>query len=1046
MATYLQGVTDYIPQIQPFSPDYNFYSGALDLKQSKYDAARKQLSNLYGSLLNAPLTRDDNTASRDKFFKTIEQDIQKMATMDLSLRQNQEAAAGIFNQLLDNKNIVKDMVWTKNFQSQVERSKGFKNCVDPAKCGGEWWEGGDRLLDYSRLEFKNASAEEAMYFGDAEYVPYQDITDKALKLAKEADLNVSIDKVTGQWITTTKNGPLIVKPLSDLMSGSIGKDPKVKEYYKAKSRLSRKDFMYSNKDQYGSLEAAEQAYIQKMTPVLETGLGIKEDQLEEEVSNNQKKQEKIKEKMNKSLESDKQTLEEVYNDLEGRKNAYDQTLEDVKNQQNVVKKAKTSKYTGEEIDYLYASFELGTDINNLAQTLAYKDYESSVKVNPYGLEAVKQANRMALEKKKFEYDIFKMDRKFEQEVALYESGYKGGGGGGRGGSGVPPAGTQENNMGEVIPDVMGGSDPGSKDTFSMANRAAGYRELQGRYTQERNDLSSNERAIVDEVFKRTKMEAMNGDVQAKEDYVKMVSDYMFAEGEAAGGLAGDVQEKSTFFDGALGEKTAKKNLMASLRNANTIDEKFALLQNYNLDLNKLQGEQVDAMYNSTVKGMYNMNDKANPHLRDYLDPIWQSTKDMRDNIAARDIALEQMGDYVASQTDKIAAGVAANWDKEFMGMSGNAEFWGDAIKSYVNQDGSTASEEEFVDGMVSRGHSEFKARSIYRGDKTKTWSDATTAEAANSVFESIGSWAYTMSGMDALFSDGEGAEGISQNLNEAAVGGKANYGIHDVYKRAFHEYADGPVASASAGLFGRGNQSAMATKYELDPAAYRSVATTGTIGFLKDALNNDNSVFSVGGFQESYMNSPEMKRFARLYLEEISSNSGKDRIVSDVTYANIAAGNKNKVAINIKVPERFSKKFKGSEENPGPTRGIEANLADQGFTIVMDRSATNNVFTQGAQTTAQEWLMANRGYIDFDQYPRYAKNLKLKAQDGKYVLSGSLMSGVDDNGFANYESIYPIEYSNTQDLNQILQQIDQIVKQNIQMNQYAEDEYLNSVK
>ena len=78
MATYIPGITDFIPQIQSFTPDYNFYAGALELKQNKYDSARAQLSTLYGSLLNSPLTRDDTTASRDKFFKTIEQDIQKI--------------------------------------------------------------------------------------------------------------------------------------------------------------------------------------------------------------------------------------------------------------------------------------------------------------------------------------------------------------------------------------------------------------------------------------------------------------------------------------------------------------------------------------------------------------------------------------------------------------------------------------------------------------------------------------------------------------------------------------------------------------------------------------------------------------------------------------------------------------------------------------------------------------------------------------------------------------------------------------------------------
>jgi len=1061
MATYLQGVTDYIPQIQPFSPDYNFYSGALDLKQSKYDAARKQLSNLYGSLLNAPLTRDDNTASRDKFFKTIEQDIQKMATMDLSLRQNQEAAAGVFNQLLDNKNIVKDMVWTKNFQSQVQRSKGFKNCVDPEKCGGGWWEGGDRLLDYAKNEFKNASADEAMYFADAEYVPYQDITKKAMALAKEADLNVSKDTITGQWITTTKNGPLIVKPLSDLMMGSLGKDPKIREYYKAKSRLSRKDFMYSNKDQYGSLEAAEQAYIQKMTPVLEQGLGIKEAQLEEEVSNNEKKQKKIQDKMNNSLESDKETLSEVYQDLENRKNAYDQTLEEVKNEQNVVKNAKAKqKYTGEEIDYLYSSFELGTDINKLAQNLAHRDYEQSVKANPYGVEAQRHANRMSLERTKHLYALDKMQREQAFEMSLYESGYKGGGGGGgRGGSGVPPAGNKENNMGEVIPEVEGGYDAGSDDKTSMAMMAAGYRDLQSRYLTERDDLSKNERAIVSQVINKTKAAALAGDVQAKEDYVKMASDYMFAEGEAEGSMAGVnignnnarlQQDDASAFANLLTKAQnqaqrqqqgeAKKQLASQLRNAKTVDEQFAILQNYNMDLNKLQGEQVDAMYTNTIKNMMDMGDKTNVALREYLDPIWQSTKDMRDNIAARDIALDQMNDYVASQTEKIAAGVAANFDDRTM-LIGDAEFWGDAINSYVKDDGSVASEEEFVETMFRvYNHQPYMSRKIYRGDKVKTKEDSDMGARFDTALESVGSGFASGFGLWGKWEDQE------YNLNEHAVGGRSNYGIHDVYKRAFHAYADPPVASANAGLFGRGNEVAMATKYEMDPAAYRSVATQGTIQLVEDALDTDGSIFASGGFSTAYFPDDDMKRLARNYLEEIKTNSGKDRVISDVTYSNIAMNNRNMVALNIKVPESFSKKFKGSKDDPGPTRGIMGDLAEDGFTIVLPKSATTNVFTQGAKTTPQEWLMANRGYIDYDQYPRYANNMKLTSKDGKYVLTGNLMTGVNDNGRAQYQAIMPVEYSNTQDLNEILQQIDQIVKQNIQVNQMAEDEYLNSIK
>ena len=37
MATYLQGVQDYIPQIQPAQPDFNFYNTVLQTKQNQYD-------------------------------------------------------------------------------------------------------------------------------------------------------------------------------------------------------------------------------------------------------------------------------------------------------------------------------------------------------------------------------------------------------------------------------------------------------------------------------------------------------------------------------------------------------------------------------------------------------------------------------------------------------------------------------------------------------------------------------------------------------------------------------------------------------------------------------------------------------------------------------------------------------------------------------------------------------------------------------------------------------------------------------------------------
>ena len=64
MATYIQGVTDYIPEVQAFQPDYNFLGNILQNKQSKYDANYKAISQTYGNLLNSQMLRKDNIEKR----------------------------------------------------------------------------------------------------------------------------------------------------------------------------------------------------------------------------------------------------------------------------------------------------------------------------------------------------------------------------------------------------------------------------------------------------------------------------------------------------------------------------------------------------------------------------------------------------------------------------------------------------------------------------------------------------------------------------------------------------------------------------------------------------------------------------------------------------------------------------------------------------------------------------------------------------------------------------------------------------------------------
>ena len=100
------------------------------------------------------MTRTDNQEARNEFFQMINQDIRRMGSLDFSLQQNVDAAANVCQSIYTNKGIVKDMVWTKNFQNQMSKRNGLKNSTNTEKTGAAW-DVGDRAMAYQREAFAN---------------------------------------------------------------------------------------------------------------------------------------------------------------------------------------------------------------------------------------------------------------------------------------------------------------------------------------------------------------------------------------------------------------------------------------------------------------------------------------------------------------------------------------------------------------------------------------------------------------------------------------------------------------------------------------------------------------------------------------------------------------------------------------------------------------------------------------------------------------------------------------------------------------------------
>lgn len=281
MATYIQGVTDYIPQYQPFEPDYNFYSNIMQTKQSQYDNNWKALNSMYSEYYNADLTRDGNIKKRDTYLKDIEFNLKRVSQLDLSLEQNVNQASQIFKPFYEDAALMSDMVKTKKAKSQISLGESYLKANDPTIHLKYWGEGIDKIK-FELQEFKEATDEEAGNVEISSYTPNRNITAELNKITKDfGNVQFSPEFKNGYIITTT-NGEKLVEPLYKLYEASLGDDPGIQDWFRTKAYVDRKRYGVTNAAQFeGDKNKAEMKYLEDKFTVLKDQAIAQYDHLNE---------------------------------------------------------------------------------------------------------------------------------------------------------------------------------------------------------------------------------------------------------------------------------------------------------------------------------------------------------------------------------------------------------------------------------------------------------------------------------------------------------------------------------------------------------------------------------------------------------------------------------------------------------------------------------------------------------------------------------------------------------------------------------------------
>lgn len=416
MATYLQGVTDFIPDYQPFQPDYNFYANALQTKQTQYDSNWKQLNNLYGQLYSADLTHGQNIEKKDELLKQIDFNLKRVSGLDLSLEQNVNQAMQVFRPFYEDKYLMKDMAWTKNWVNEFNSANALTKSKDD-KQRSQYWSIGIKGLELRKQMFKDSSLEETLNIRNAKYTPYVKATQEYMNLAKK--LNVSKTTTTpdasGAYMVVKKNGDVVLPTLQQLFKSEYAGRPDIQDMYRERAFVERMSYAYENAEKFGNSKEAEREYIRGKMDWLKTNASKENNIAQNNLETTQNLQGDLEKdiknnKLNPYQSSYGNSLEDLFkieSAIADNTNKLNNQLNDDQStatQQGYIDDGSNLDLDRMKVDAGYASIYAQQDILKAAKN--YADITSSVtyKVDQVGLAALKHNY------KKKEIEIIKNDK------------------------------------------------------------------------------------------------------------------------------------------------------------------------------------------------------------------------------------------------------------------------------------------------------------------------------------------------------------------------------------------------------------------------------------------------------------------------------------------------------------------------------------------------------------------------------------------------------------------------------------------------------------
>lgn len=238
MPSYLVGAKEAFVPTALYHPDFSAIQGLLRTKQMQYNSGFDNFKSAYNSILNAPLTNDQNQVVRDGYLKQVQEQLKDLPETDLSIPKNQYAGLSVFQPFHEDKDIVSDMVKTRQYQQQYQYADQLKQSKDPTM-QSKYWDMGVQYLSNGMEDLKTASRGDGSIQAhqSRRYINYVDPQKYLDEEATKEGLKIERESSNGQYKLTRTNGDEAVPLFETWAKGKLGNNSSFNDMFRVQGTV-----------------------------------------------------------------------------------------------------------------------------------------------------------------------------------------------------------------------------------------------------------------------------------------------------------------------------------------------------------------------------------------------------------------------------------------------------------------------------------------------------------------------------------------------------------------------------------------------------------------------------------------------------------------------------------------------------------------------------------------------------------------------------------------------------------------------------------------